>query len=99
MAAASAAATMTPESTVWSRSPTTSSTVNVTAAIGALKAAAMPAAAPTGSSRLKWSRESAAARPSRLAMPAQICTVGPSRPSDAPEPICKMPTKNFPTVE
>ena len=26
-------------------------------------------------------------RPRKLAMPAQICTVGPSRPSEPPEPI------------
>jgi NhaA family Na+:H+ antiporter len=38
------------------------------------------------------------ARPSRLATPAQICTVGPSRPSEAPEPICNVPIRNFPTV-
>ena len=45
--AARAAATMTPESIVWSRSPISSSSVNVTAAIGALNAAAMPADMPT----------------------------------------------------
>src|ERR1051326_4028768 len=70
---------------------------NVTAAMGALNAAAIPAAAPTGKSRLRLSRESAAACPRLLAMPAQICTVGPSRPSDDPEPICNTPTRNLPT--
>ena len=40
----------------------------------------MPAAAPTGSNMRCWRRESAAVRASRLAMPAQIWTVGPSRP-------------------
>ena len=95
--AASAAATMTPESTAWSRLPTTSSMVNVTAAMGALKAAAMPAAAPTGMSRRRAFGETPVMRPRRLAMPAQICTVGPSRPSDEPEPSWRAPTKNLPS--
>ncbi len=71
-AAATAAATTIHARTAWSKSPTTSSIVNVTAAIGALKAAAIPAAAPTGRSRLRLSRYSAAARPNVLATPAQI---------------------------
>ena len=61
--AASAAATMTPESSVWSSVPTISSIVNVTAAIGALNAAAMPAAAPTGISRRTFRCETPASRP------------------------------------
>ena len=89
---------MTPESTVWSSLPTISSIVNVTAAIGALNAAAMPAAAPTGiRRRTVLRRDAGRARPSELAMPAQICTVGPSRPSDEPVPICSAPRKNLPT--
>ena len=85
--AARAAATITPDSMVWSRSPMISSRVKVTAAMGALKAAAIPAATPTDAMRRRFCRERLAIRPSRLEMPAQICTVGPSRPSEAPLPI------------
>ena len=31
----------------------------------------------------------------KTAMLAPICTVGPSRPSASPEPIARMPPKNF----
>ena len=65
--------------------------------VGATAAAvAMPAAAPTGSSMRRFWRESAVILPSALAMPAQICTVGPSRPSAAPDPIWIMPITNLP---
>ena len=84
--AASAAATITPESMVWSRPPISSSSVKVTAAIGALKAAAMPAAMPTEVIRRLFSGLSRATRARILLTPAQICTVGPSTPSDAPRP-------------
>ena len=47
-------------------------------------------------SRRRLCGEMRTTRPSALAMPAQIWTVGPSRPSDAPEPICSVPRKNFP---
>ena len=93
-----AAATITPESMVWSRSPTSSSMVNVTAAIGALKAAAIPAAIPTDVMRRRYWGFNLAARASRLLTPAQICTVGPSRPSDAPEPIWTAHRTNLPMV-
>ena len=96
--AASAAATITPESIVWSRSPISSSSVNVMAAIGALKAAAMPAAIPTDVMRRQFCGLSRAALAIRLLTPAQIWTVGPSRPSDAPEPIWKAQSTNLPMV-
>ena len=67
MIAAIAAATTTPESTGWSRFPTTSSMVKVTAAMGALKAAAIPAAVPTGKRRLRvWVRSRQSGRPCSL---------------------------------
>ncbi len=69
--------------------------VNVTAAMGALKAAAMPAAAPTGMRRRMVFGDTPTTRPRELATPAQICTVGPSRPSDEPEPSCSAPTTNL----
>ncbi len=94
----SADATITPVSIVWSRSPISSSSVNVIAAIGALNAAAIPAAIPTDVSRRWFTGPSPAARASMLLTPAHICTVGPSSPSDAPDPICKAHRKNFPTV-
>jgi hypothetical protein len=39
-----------------------------------------------------------ARRPSADATPAQICTVGPSRPRDAPLPIWIVETKNLPAA-
>ena len=33
-----------------------------------------------------------------LATPEQICTVGPSRPSELPLPICRVPMKNLATA-
>ena len=75
--AASAAATITPESMVWSRLPISSSSVKVTAAMGALKAAAMPAAMPTEVMRFWFFGLSRAMRARKLLTPAQICTVGP----------------------
>jgi hypothetical protein len=41
---------------------------------------------------------SRARRASMLLTPAQTCTVGPSRPSDAPEPICRAHRTNLPIV-
>jgi hypothetical protein len=43
---------------------------------------------PTEAIRLRFVALSRAARASKLLTPAQICTVGPSSPNDAPEPIC-----------
>ena len=96
--AASAAATITPESMVWSRLPISSSSVKVTAAMGALKAAAMPAAMPTEVMRFWFAGLSRAIRAKKLLTPAQICTVGPSTPSDAPLPSCSAHSTNLPTV-
>ena len=96
--AARAAATITPESIVWFRSPISSSSVKVTAAMGALKAAAMPADMPTEAMRRRFSGLSRAARANMLLTPAQTCTVGPSRPSEAPDPIWMAHRTNLPTV-
>ncbi len=70
--AASAAATITPESMVWSRLPISSSSVKVTAAMGALNAAAMPAAMPTEVIRRQFSGLSLAMRASMLLTPEQM---------------------------
>jgi hypothetical protein len=93
--AANAAATTTPPRTVASRAPKSSSITKVTAAIGALKAAAIPAAAPTGTSRRWLLGDSANARPIPLATVEQICTVGPSRPSEEPVPMATLASTNF----
>ena len=45
----------------------------------------------------KFFGETPISLPSVLASPAQICTVGPSRPSDDPEPIWSDPIRNLPT--
>jgi len=83
---------------VWSKSPISSSSVKVTAAMGALNAAAMPAAMPTEAIRREFLGPSRASRESMLLTPAQTCTVGPSRPSEAPEPIWMAQRTNLPIV-
>ena len=65
-------------------SPITSSSVNSTAAIGVLNAAASAAAAPIGTSARTLRGESPSRRPSTEAIPALTCTDGPSRPSAMP---------------
>ena len=65
-------------------SPITSSSVNSTAAIGVLKAAASAAAAPMGISAFTLLGLNPSHRPSEDAMPAPTCTDGPSRPNAIP---------------
>ena len=52
----------------------TSSMTNRTAEMGALKAAAKPAAAPTGAISRTFSRDSRNRRPSADAIPAPVCS-------------------------
>jgi hypothetical protein len=65
-------------------SPNTSSSVNSTAAMGVLNAAASAADAPTGRSAFTLLVLSPSLRPRTDAMPAETCTDGPSRPSAMP---------------
>ena len=65
-------------------SPRISSSENRTAAMGVLNAVASAAAHPAGTSALTLSVLSPKRRPSTEAMPAPICTEGPSRPSAMP---------------
>ena len=78
--------------------PITSSITNSTAEMGALKAAARPAAAPTGAINLIFSRERRSARPSADATPAPIWSDGSSGPSDCPLPIARAQVMNLPTT-
>ena len=71
--------------------------VKVMAAMGALNAAATPAAPPTGKSRRTLRGESANHLPSAVESAAHMCTVGPSRPSDAPAPTWTDVMKNLAT--
>ncbi|OGL62061.1 MAG: hypothetical protein A3J27_07285 [Candidatus Tectomicrobia bacterium RIFCSPLOWO2_12_FULL_69_37] len=95
-AAETEARTMEPSTRAF-RSPTSSSRVKVTAAMGVLKAAARPAAAPTGTSAWTRSRRMENIRPMELASPPQIWTVGPSRPRLEPEPMFRAPMTNLPS--
>ncbi len=63
--------------------PMTSSITKSTAEIGALNAAASPAAAPTGAISRMRSRDSRVRQPSAEASPAPICSDGSSGPSAA----------------
>jgi hypothetical protein len=69
---------------------------NNTAEMGALKAAASPAAAPTGAIKRTFSRESFSRRPSAEAIPAPICSAGSSGPSEWPAPMARAEQMNFP---
>ncbi len=78
--------------------PMTSSMTKRTAEIGALKAAARPAAAPTGAMRRSFSREIWSWRPRAEAMLAPIWREGSSGPRDWPEPMASAAQMNFPTA-
>lgn len=78
--------------------PMTSSMTNSTAEMGALKAAANPAAAPTGAISRMWSRVSFSRRPSAEARHAPICSEGSSGPSECPDPIARAEVMNLPTA-
>ena len=76
--------------------PMTSSITNRTAEIGALKAAANPAAAPTGAIRRILSLDICRRRPRAEAMHAPICSAGSSGPRECPEPMASAAVMNFP---
>jgi hypothetical protein len=69
---------------------------NNTAEIGALKAAANPAAAPTGAISRIRSRCNLIFLPTAEAMHAPICNEGSSGPKECPEPIASADVMNFP---
>ena len=77
-------------------SPTISSSENSTAAMGVLNAAASAAEHPTGTSAFTPSGPSPNRRPSTEAIPAPICTDGPSRPSAIPLASDVAQHTNFP---
>ena len=78
------------------RSPSNSSRVNSTAAMGVLKAAASAAAAPMGTSACHLALPVQPYVARNDATPAPICTDGPSRPSAMPPPRDSEQQKNLP---
>ena len=76
--------------------PITSSITNSTAEIGALNAAANPAAAPTGAISRIRSRDNFMLLPSAEARLAPICSDGSSGPKECPDPIANAAVMNFP---
>src|ERR1700749_4543121 len=76
--------------------PITSSTTNRIAEIGALNAAARPAAAPIGANIRNRSRERFKRRLTIDATPAPICSDGSSGPSENPPPIERADVINLP---
>jgi hypothetical protein len=78
--------------------PITSSITNRIAEIGALNAAARPAAAPTGAKRRRRSRESPIRRLTKEAIPAPICREGSSGPREWPPPMPMAAVINLPTM-
>src|SRR6266704_3758936 len=69
-----------------------------TAANGVLNAAAIAAAAPTGTSAFTFSGRRPSFRPSTEAIPAPTWTAGPSRPSGIPHASVAEVQKNFPNT-
>ena len=75
------------ESWATAKPPTTTSAAKSAPAIGALNVAAMPAAAPQPTITRSWLAGTFSACPSVEAMAELIWTIGPSRPTEPPEPI------------
>src|SRR5665213_3742099 len=90
-----AASTIDP-STAALHCPITSSMTKRIAEIGALNAAARPAAAPTGAKMRRRALESPSLRLMREATPAPICNEGSSGPSEWPPPIARAESRNLP---
>ena len=68
------------------KSPTITSAAKIAPAIGALKVAARPAAAPQPTSVRSWRPGTRSACPIAEPSTAPICTIGPSCPAEPPEP-------------
>ncbi len=79
-------------------SPMTSSSVNSTADMGVLNAAASAAAAPAGTRAFIEAALSPSLRPSTDASPAPTCTDGPSRPNAIPLASETEQRPNFPAT-
>ena len=92
---ATEATTVEPSSVAF-MSPMISSSAKITAAIGVLNAAASAPAAPTGTSSLTRAGGRRNHRPTNEAMPAPICTDGPSLPIECPDPMHSTPVRNLP---
>ncbi len=82
-----AVATTTGRKVRFDTSGSNSSTANITPPSGVLKVAAMPAPAPADSSVIFCQRTSDSLRASVEPNEAPIWMIGPSRPTEAPEPI------------
>ena len=86
MSAATDASTTTANSSA-SKLRRISSSANITPAIGALKVAEMPPAAPHATSRRSRAGGTRTSWPTVEPSAEPICTIGPSRPTDPPEPM------------
>ena len=95
MTAVTDATTVDPMSAAF-MSPMISSSANSTAATGVLKAADRAAAAPIGTRLCTRAGDRRSHRPRTDAMPAPICTDGPSRPMECPDPTQRAPVRNLP---
>ncbi len=71
------------------------SSAKITPVIGALKVADMPAAAPQATRIRIYSSVTRNSRPTEDPSAAPICTIGPSRPADPPEPMQRAAQRNF----
>jgi hypothetical protein len=77
----------------------TSSMTKSTAAIGELKAAARPAAAPRGGMSRRRSRLTRSRRATAEARPAPMWREGSSGPRECPPPMASAEVTNFPSTE
>ena len=74
-----------------------SSRLKKTPATGALNVAEMPADAPQATSSRMRRSETAANRPTRDPSAEPICTIGPSRPTEPPDPMHSADANDFTT--
>jgi hypothetical protein len=85
-AAVTLASTTRPNDSAW-KSPRISSSAKNTPAIGALKVAEIPPAAPQATSSRSRDSGTRTSCPRVLPSAEPICTIGPSRPTEPPAPI------------
>ena len=81
-----------------SNRPTNSSSTKIAPAIGALKVAEMPPAAPQATSSRSCDSETRISCPMTDPRADPICTIGPSRPTAAPLPIDNADASDFATA-
>ena len=87
------------ENCVTPKSPRMTSSANSAPATGALKVAAIPAAAPHPTNVFRFLGGIFNNCPMVEPIDEPICTIGPSRPTDPPVPIVAIPANNYTIIQ